>query len=344
MTNHQQCSTNVLACQELEQYGLTEQDMPVMKLAREVLDDEEYDLFCECFMHNSPQGKLRAIRGLQSKLEGTSHAIHVYEDYIADIDNVPEPDWLVDGLVVRDGLTLLYADAGLGKTTLMLHMTDCLQKGEDFLVYPVERPYKVLWIEQDESLPLLRSHRDKIGKPQRLEAAQVSITWDGKKFCGDLDTVLWMSKADVVIIDAYTSLGITDITRPESALVFDELRRKAKQYHCAIVVLHHTNLGGGQLGSSLHRAKVDSLLSLQREAGMRLTLIQEKVRGTHYGDTPIEFNEDTLEMKAVATSGTPLKARVAAAVAEGKPQKQIVGMFPEASTRTVQRYIRDIRK
>ncbi|MFC2027826.1 AAA family ATPase, partial [Chloroflexota bacterium] len=122
---------------KVDKWGVSEQDQEVIKIANEVLENGDYEVFMDCFPINSPEGKTSAVRWLQGKLKGTGKAVYVYEDYIVDINNVPEPDWIVNGLVVREGLTLLYADAGVGKTTMMLFMTDCLQKGKDFLKYPL---------------------------------------------------------------------------------------------------------------------------------------------------------------------------------------------------------------
>ncbi len=347
MTSKTMDRTEELDTQELEACGLIRQDVPVMELANEALDEEHWDLFLNIFPHNTPDGKLKAIRWLQGELKDTKHDVYVAEDYITEISKVPEPDWIVDGLVVREGLTLLYADAGVGKTTLMLHMTHCLQSGQDFFMFPTKdhRHHKVLWIEQDESLSLLHSHRDKLGFPEVLNAAKVPIRWDGKRFNEELDIVLFVAQPDVLILDAYTSLGITDITRPESGLVWDELRSKATKYHCAIVVLHHTNNEGGPIGSSQHKAKADSLVKLQK-LGEKLKLSQEKVRGTKYTDATIDFDRNKLKLQAVGglQAALPIRTLVQEAVAAGKTDEDVKTELSGVGSRdTIKRYLREFR-
>jgi RecA-family ATPase len=197
----------------------------------------------------------------------------------------------------------------------------------------------VLIVENDESAELLRSHRDKVGLPDRLLVANTDVIWDadGKKFNKEFGELLYYYMPDVVIIDAYTSLGIPDITRPESALVLDELRRLAKSHTCAIVVIHHTNLRGEQMGSNLHRVKMDSMVCLSKVSENRVMLTQDKIRGSKFQPKVITFNQDTLEMKDANMS---LKQQVQELQGIGLTTDEIVGKFPKSQRDTVKRYLR----
>ena len=142
----------------------------------------------------------------------------------------------------------------------------------------------------------------------------------------------------MVVIDAYASLGIPDITRPESALVLDELRRLAERRHCGMVIIHHINKSGEQMGSSLHRAKMDSMVCLSKMSESRILLTQEKIRGSKFPPKVINFNQDTLEMRDANMS---LKQQALELAAMGIPDAEIPDRFPKRHRDSVRRYLRD---
>lgn len=273
----------------------------------------------------------RAILKLDRELERREMGINL----VTDVSEFPEPDWIVEGLVVRNGLTLLYGDSGAGKTTLCLYLADAIQHGKVLFGLKCKQG-KVIFIENDESPELLRSHRDRVGLPARLRVASVDIVWDAgkRRFNKEFGDLLYYESPDVVIIDAYTSLGIPDITRPESALVLDELRRLAKEHQCAFVIIHHVSKSGDQIGSSLHKAKMDSMVSLVN-INNRVTLTQEKVRGTKFDQKVIDFDPHTLKMTDANIS---LKDQVKQLKAQGFTLKEIQAKFPTAKRDTIRKY------
>lgn len=284
----------------------------------------ELDIHCE----NEDE---KAILKLDRELERIEKGISL----VTDVGEFPEPDWIVEGLVVRSGLTLLYGDSGAGKTTLCLYLVDAVQHGKDLFGLKCKRGSGI-FVENDESAELLRSHRDKVGLPAKLPVANVEIVWDAnnKKFSKEFEDLLHYHNPDVVIIDAYTSLGIPDITRPESGLVLDELRRLARKNECAFVIIHHVNKLGEQMGSSLHRAKMDSMVSLVN-VNNTVTITQEKVRGTKFDQKVIDFDPVTLKMTDAKMT---LKDKVKQLKALGLTLKEIQSKFPTSKKDTIRKY------
>jgi predicted ATP-dependent serine protease len=201
----------------------------------------------------------------------------------ANVMDIPEVDWLVEGVAVKDGITLLYGDAGIGKTSLTLQLIGCVTEVRKFLGLST-RQVRVLLIEQDEGGSLLRSHVERMMPAfpslYELQIPQVHISWnnDESDFEGKgklLEELIIVSFASIVIIDSLSSLGMKDINHPSTGAMFDRLRAIANQYHCAFVVLHHTNKSGDVMGSNLIKGKVDVILHLEQDK-----LIFEKLRGT----------------------------------------------------------------
>lgn len=270
------------------------------------------------------------------------------EQFVRNLDNVPEPDWIIPGFIVREGLTLLYGESGSYKTTVAIYMAHSLQTASDFFGIPIGKPYKVLFVEQDESLGLLKSVIDTIGLKFKPELPVHQVYWDEKRkaFNPEFAIALAVSKADVVFIDAYTSLGVPDITRPESGLVFDALRRYSTANKCSICIIHHSAASGKQMGSSLHIAKADVVIEatkFQEDTNTaKIQLLQEKARGTQYEPLTIDVvDRKKLQLKKASTN---LKEDVFKLCAGGSSLEEIKAKFPKAKKDTINKYFWDYKK
>jgi hypothetical protein len=80
-----------------------------------------YERFCvalDVYIQEDNQG---AIKQLGRELEKIENGIG---SLVTEVGDFKEPEWLVEGVVVRKGLTIIYGDSGGGKTTFTLYMTD----------------------------------------------------------------------------------------------------------------------------------------------------------------------------------------------------------------------------
>lgn len=268
------------------------------------------------------------VRWLNDKFPDSP--IYIPSDYATNLTEVELPDWLVPGLALRNGLTLFYGEAGSYKTTLTIYMGYALITGTDFFGIPIDGNYKVLYVEQDQSLSILKDQVQKIGYPEDMFiCCKLPVLWDGKDFNREFYSSLEALQPDVVFIDAYTSLGIEDITRPQSALCLDALRRIANRYRISIVITHHENKSGTQMGSALHIAKIDSEVqtTVTSSEGNRETIMlsQGKVRGQHIEPIYIEANKDTLHLERRLNMN--LTQVVQAMLSEGQDHNTILRRF-----------------
>jgi RecA-family ATPase len=210
-----------------------------INVIRDYIEDEEYeyiDDFRQAIIEDAAIGHKRfldLVRWYNSQYP--DNPILIPTDYVGDVSEATEPDWVIPGIAVRNNTALIYGDAGVGKTTLYLYLVDALISGTSFLDIRCSR-CKPLVICQDEDHSLLKSHWRKMGKTGMLPVAKKDIVWDKNDFNEDFDRTLTAYEPDIVFIDSYTSLGIPDITRPESGLVFDAMNRKAREHKCAIIL------------------------------------------------------------------------------------------------------------
>lgn len=215
-------------------------------------------------------------------IEAIEKAQKKKQELFTPIMDIPEPEWLIEGFVVREGITLLYGDRSAGKTSLMLQLIGCAIERKRLFGLQ-SRQIVPLLIEQDENPSLLRGHIERMlpvyPSLGQLQVPQEPILWDNKE--GNFanielfnDFILYSGLANLVVIDSLTSLGIEDITLPKCSIVFDKLRTIAANWRCAFIVIHHPNMKGEVMGSKLIQAKVDVILHLHDK---KISI--EKLRG-----------------------------------------------------------------
>jgi len=308
---------------------------------REPIGEENLYEYRQALMEDAKLGSKRFLDLVEWHNDRfPDNQILVPSDYVADVREATEPDWIIPGIAVRNNTTLLYGDAGVGKTTFYLYLADALMNGSEFAGIQCDR-CKPLIVSQDEDHSLLKKHWETMRRTGLLPAAKKDIVWDRKDFNEDFELTLSAYNPDVVFIDSYTSLGIPDITRPESGLVFDAMNRKARDNSCAIILIHHTNASGEQMGNSLHRAKVSSMVSIIKSDDNHIVVTQEKVRGSHFDPIVIRFDRENLTMEKEEGS---LREQVWRLLDQNEPAQSIIQRFPSRRRATILRYVREHRR
>lgn len=282
---------------------------------REEIGEEWLDEYRQALMEDAGLGSkkfLDLVKWYNGKFP--DNPVLIPSDYGISPAEVELPDWLIPGLVLRNGLTLFYGEAGSYKTILTIYMGYALMTGTDFFGITLDGSYKVIYVEQDESISILKDQVQKIGFAEDIFiCCRLPVLWDGKEFNREFHNSLNALKPDVVFIDAYTSLGIEDIARPASALCLDALRRIANKYRISIIIIHHENLSGKQMGSSLHRAKIDSEIQTSvtsRDNNIeKVVLTQGKARGQHIEPIFIKADKNTLHIERQLNMNTARMVR-----------------------------------
>ena len=269
---------------------------------REEIGEEYLEDYREALLDDArlgSKGFLDLVRWYNEQYPDTP--ILIPSDYAISTAEAELPDWLISGLVLRNGLTLFYGDAGSYKTTLTIYMGYSLMTGTEFFGIPIDGSHKVLYVEQDESINMLKDQVQKIGFPEdAFVCCRLPVLWNGKNFNQEFFRSLEALKPDVVFIDSLTNLGIEDIARPPAILCVDALRRIANTKKLSFVLLHHENLQGKPLGLRLIIGRIDSEIqtSVSRVGNEdKITLVQGKVRGQHLEPMFFKANRGTLRIE-----------------------------------------------
>ncbi|MEB3309351.1 MAG: AAA family ATPase [Snowella sp.] len=226
-------------------------------------------------------------------------------------------EWLITGLIPNQGVTIIGAVAGCGKTTLAYDLAGSVIYGDDFLG---ENPLKtgdVLIVASDE-LPCFS--QDKLINRGIVKGFHFLLDWDVSQW-HKLDYSIEATRPKLVIVDSFSSIHSNDATFNENSSIASQTVKKLEQLSCKyslpVVLIHHLakskdNSGVNRLrGSSAIAASCSNILILDGNETVK-KLKQVKVRGSEPLDLEIEMNpnegtfkvlsgnQDSIETKSLA--------------------------------------------
>jgi|GEM_PF-7024614 DNA-binding MarR family transcriptional regulator len=203
--------------------------------------------------------------------------------------DAPKPKWVVDKLVPAEGITLISAKPGVGKSWLGYYISQCTASGAPlFGRYDVTLG-RVLYLnaEGGESLVIYRNRKlwnglsleygEELKKNLPIKyLCKPTVLSSGADF-SRLCRLIEDEKADLVVIDPFIEFfdGEENSSRDTSAF-FRELRKIIEKTGSAFVVTHHTRKVGfdkpntpseSPRGSSAIAGALDSHLSLSERRG-----------------------------------------------------------------------------
>ena len=187
-----------------------------------------------------------------------------------------EVDWLVDGLLPVDGLSLLVSPPKVGKSTLARCLAVATATGAEWLGRTVQ-PGAVVHLALEERPGTVRGHYDGLGAPdegihvllgaapppeERLDWLRAAITETDAALVLVDPVQRWVKIADG---NAYSE--VTERLGPYIDL--------ARELGVHISLIHHSRKGGGErgdevLGSTAFSASVDTVVSLRVTEGRRV--------------------------------------------------------------------------
>jgi AAA domain len=216
--------------------------------------------------------------------------------------NLPPHRWLVDGLLVRPGLTLLGGQPKVGKSWLSLQLARAVALGADVLQRPASQPGAVLYYALEDG-------------PSRLQARLRAAGWDGAENVrflfgdaippldmGGLTSLAWdiqRRRPALVVIDSLAAAKSSDLAENDSGQVAElmyALARLCSAHDLSMLVVHHHRKlttgspladlrGSGALGGA-----ADSILALYRERNAPESRLGLDSRDTVGGDWTLEFS------------------------------------------------------
>jgi len=192
-------------------------------------------------------------------------------DVLQLIDDDSVREWLIAGIVPLGSVTLLAAQGGTGKTSLVYNWALGVATGSSWSGRRC-LPGKCLLISADEPLSDTKEKLSIIGYQEaNIKPGMISF-WETWRFAHmqQLERFIKKHRPVFVVIDSLTACfaGMNvDLIKSNAGDSLYALRDMANVYKCSIVILHHLNRQGGLRDSSSFVDNVSEVVKLYRQEG-----------------------------------------------------------------------------
>ena len=181
----------------------------------------------------------------------------------------PPVEWIVNGLIYKKSVTVIYGDGGTKKTWSAMHLAACVACGAPWGDFATQKS-RVLFIDEENGDDEIAGRagyciRGALGD---AGAELFYISLAAFHLDDPADELLMTKeianlKVELVILDALADLTTGDEnSKQDTQPVFNALRRIAEKTGAAILVIHHANKNGGHRGSSVIKDAPDILLQV----------------------------------------------------------------------------------
>lgn len=218
---------------------------------------------------------IKKFNSKHSFIKETNHAIKFAElempNYLRSTTGMNELDRVLGGGIVSGSVVLLSGEPGIGKSTLLMQISDSLGKNKN-----------VLYVSGEES-----------GGQLKLRAERLSIKGDNLHILTEtnIETILKETdkiNPDIIIVDSIQTIysdssasspGSTTQVR-ECAFLFIE---KAKSQNISVLLVGHVNKEGGIAGPKVLEHMVDAVLYFEGDRKQSYRII--RAIKNRYGST-----------------------------------------------------------
>lgn len=233
---------------------------------------------------------------VSSKME-TSRLVRFSIDNFLKLE-IPERDHILYPIIPTQGLVMLYASRGMGKTFFALSMAWASACGGSVFRWNAPKPRKVLYI--DGEMP---------AKTMQERLAKITAEFDGDILSPDYFNIITpdlqnepmpnlatpegqakidpeLEGVELLVIDNLATLARNGRENESESWIpvqkwLLELRRRG----ISVLLIHHANKGGNQRGTSAREDILDTVIALKTpsdytpDQGARFAVHYEKARG-----------------------------------------------------------------
>lgn len=210
-------------------------------------------------------------------------------------------EWTVDGLISDGSVSVVFGEPGCGKTWALFDLAVCVARGDAWLNMATKAG-AVLIVDEESGRRRLSRRMGEVmrGHDAGPDTPVMGVSLAAFDLGNDEDikeirALIIRNKIKMVIIDALADVmpGRDENAVKDTAPIFLSLRKIAEETQAAIIVIHHSNKGGGYRGSSSIKGAIDLLLNVEKKnESNNMTFRTEKARDTTAGAFGATMNFD----------------------------------------------------
>jgi len=223
---------------------------------------------------------------------------------------MPSYDWLVKDLICKGDVVRMGGDGGLGKSWLTMDLAVAmLINRPQWLGLDICDFGRVMYIDQENPLVAARNRLRKLGLTEQASANMRFLWQQGIRLDTEADAAKIHDDAlafqpSVIFIDSFSTIHRKDENSAEDVnqIFHGGIVPLARETNATVIVIHHTNKGGGLRGSSALSNAPDLVLGMKhltdtagRQTGQQV-LLPSKLRNVpSFGSTFIIERKETVE-------------------------------------------------
>ncbi len=202
-----------------------------------------------------------------------------------EVEQLPDPEWLVDGVLPAKSMAVLYGAPGAGKTFLALDIALSIASAREWSGHD-STPGAVVYIVAEGVAGLSKRLKAWCVVHEVSEVARIYLVPDAPQLaqCTDVEQLVKDLRAQIpepislIIIDtlARCFLGGDENSAKDVGRLISGADYLRKQLACAVLLVHHTTKkGDAERGSSALRGAPETMISIETGSGI-MTVTCEK--------------------------------------------------------------------
>jgi hypothetical protein len=203
-------------------------------------------------------------------------------NHIRDLDIKVE--WVVDRLIPKESITVLFGKGGIGKTWLVMDIARCIGSGIDYLGYKAQQT-PVIFIDFENPLSVLNTRTQRLGEANNVHFWRTGSELKPPK----LDSDEWeqykkLPEGAVLVFDTLRASQSGDENDSRAMANVMNRMKELRDFGFTVILLHHTakNTDNVSKGSTAIVDLADHILGLtrvrQKEDGQD-TIVDDGVEG-----------------------------------------------------------------
>ncbi|GHT98492.1 hypothetical protein FACS1894126_4030 [Alphaproteobacteria bacterium] len=231
-----------------------------------------------------------------NNINGSPKEMLVYDVREFLLLDLPPREFIIEPIIPTQGLAMLYAQRGIGKTFLALSIACSVAIGSQILGWQVPKSRKVVYIDgemsgqtiQERLMGIISGIGIDFSDTSNLKILNITLQDRSLDLSLEEDQKLleqYLGDTELLILDNISTLTSVKENEADSWLNIQKWLIRLRQKNISVLLIHHAGKNGGQRGSCRKEDILDTVIALKRPSdyenheGSKFEVKFEKCRG-----------------------------------------------------------------